>query len=124
VERLSDVVKDSGGGEQAEEVRECTKPGIAAQKAGARFVARRCFLICDDLWETKNNPIGFIADLHKLIEQSTGSCTLHSTRTKKTGRWTSRQSQVDFFCACGAKPRGHENVGPSCRACRRCFEMS
>jgi hypothetical protein len=69
------------------------KPGIVAQEVGAQFVAQRCFFTRGDLLETKSNPTGFVADLHKLIEQNTSSCTLHSTRNKEIGRLTSRQSQ-------------------------------
>lgn len=84
--RLSDIVLKTGGHHEATEISQAASPVEAAQLASVWFKDCTVLFLCDDLWDTKASPFGFVDELKILLQNAKNSSLIISTRDRNIAK--------------------------------------
>lgn len=80
--QLAHAVRLSGGKNTADRIEETDSASEAAELTAGWFKGRTVLFLCDDLWNTKKCPFGYIDELKGLLRLSKQSWMVITTRDK------------------------------------------
>ena len=96
-EKICRCVRKFGGKEMVKEMRRASSLRDVVTQAAEWLEDRAVLLVCDDLWATDDNELGYIPELMKMLQDAPNSGLLISTRDRTIARAVSG-SPVTFEC--------------------------
>ena len=99
-------VRNFGGAEVAKDMKSAANLGGVVNRAVEWLKERRVLLVCDDLWATADNELGYVHELKRMLRDAPQSGLLISTRDRTIARAVA-SSPVSFKCLqpCGPKAK-------------------
>ena len=103
-------VKKFGGKEVAKEMKHAESLGGVVSKAADWLEDREVLLVCDDLWATDDNELGYVRELKQMLRDAPKSGLLILTRDRKIAKAVS-SSPVSFECVDALGSEAREILG-------------
>ena len=108
-EELCRCVRNFGGVE-AKDMGSTANLGNVVNRAAERLKSKVVLLVCDDLWPTNDNDLGYVSELKKMLRDAPKSGLLISTRDRTIAHAVSN-SPVSFECVEVQGPRARKILG-------------
>ena len=109
-EEICRCVRKFGGKEVVKLMRRATSLGEVVNYAAEWLEDRAVLLVCDDLWATDDNELGYLPELKKMLRDAPKSGLLISTRDRMIAHAVS-SSPVSFECVEPQGSRAREILG-------------
>ena len=109
-EEICSCVRKFGGKELAKEMRKASSLRDVVSQAAEWLEGRAVLLVCDDLWVTDDNELGYLPELKNLLRDAPESGLLISTRDRTIALEVS-SSPVSFECVEPQGPKAREIMG-------------
>ena len=104
IEEIRRCVRNFGGVEEAKDMRSAANLEVVVNRAAEWLRDKAVLLVCDDLWTSVDNELGYVAELKNMLRDAPKSGLLISTRDRTIAQAVS-SSPVNFECV---EPQGRK----------------
>ena len=109
-EEICRCVRNFGGKDAAKDMRCAPNLADVVNRAAEWLKCKAVLLVCDDLWATSDNELGYVRELKQMLRDAPKSGLLISTRDKIISQAVS-SSPVNFECVEPLGPKAREILG-------------